>query len=81
MTDTAISIDRELDASGLNCPLPILKTRQSIKTMARGEVLRVVTTDPGSQKDIEAFCRQTGHDLIAASEEAGSRFAFLIRVA
>ena len=72
-------IDRELDASGLNCPLPILKTRQSIKTMTSGEVLRMVSTDPGSVKDIEAFCNQTGHDLIAAGETDGG-YEFLIRV-
>lgn len=72
-------IDRELDASGLNCPLPILKTRQSIKTMTSGEVLRMVATDPGSVKDIEAFCNQTGHVLIASGATDGG-YEFLIRV-
>ena len=75
---TILAFDRELDASGLNCPLPILKTRTSMKGMETGEVLRVVATDPGSVADMAAFCNQTGHTLLASSEEGG-RYAFLIR--
>lgn len=60
MTDVA----EELDARGLNCPLPILKAKKAINKINSGEVLRIIATDPGSVKDFEAFTKQTGHDLI-----------------
>ena len=75
---TDMEITDELDASGLNCPLPILKTRQKIKSMATGSVLKVISTDVGSLKDIEAFCRQTGHELLGSEETAGA-YLFHIR--
>ncbi|PLX44137.1 MAG: sulfurtransferase TusA family protein [Hyphomicrobiales bacterium] len=79
MSGTAApTIDHTLDASGLSCPLPILKTRKTIQAMQAGEVLKVISTDIGSQKDIEAFCRQTGHALLGSESEAGS-FIFTIR--
>ncbi|HPE61573.1 MAG: sulfurtransferase TusA family protein [Thiothrix sp.] len=74
MTD----FNAELDARGLNCPLPILRTKKSMNGMAAGEVLKVVATDPGSVKDMEAYARQTGNDLIAATQE-GSEYTFFIR--
>ena len=52
--------DKELDARGMNCPLPILRARKALNEMSAGQVLRVVATDPGSVKDFESFCRQTG---------------------
>ena len=73
-----ISIDQELDAKGLNCPLPILRTRKAISTMQSGEVLKVVATDPGSLGDIPAFCNQTGNELVASGRTGGA-YEFLIR--
>lgn len=73
-----IEITQTLDATGLSCPLPILKTRKTIKQMQTGEVLQVTSTDTGSQKDIESFCRQTGHALLASEAHAGT-FTFTIR--
>jgi len=67
-----------LDTRGLNCPLPILRTRKALSTLAGGETLAVTTTDPGSLKDMQAFCKQTGNELIASSANQGE-FEFLIR--
>jgi tRNA 2-thiouridine synthesizing protein A len=70
--------DKELDARGLNCPLPILRARKALNELASGQVLRVVATDPGSTKDFEAFCRQTGNELL--SQAAGEKeFVFYMR--
>ena len=71
-------VTAELDARGLNCPLPILKTRKQLKSMQTGGVLKVISTDPGSVKDMEAFCNQTGHGLVS-SEQQGSDYIFHIR--
>ena len=70
--------DHELDACGLNCPLPILRAKKSLGKMNSGEVLRIVATDPGSVKDFEAFARQTGNALLNSSEEDG-KYVFLMR--
>jgi len=70
--------DRELDASGLNCPLPILRARKALGDMERGQVLRVITTDQGSIKDFEAFSNQTGNPLLSSGEEGG-KFVFTIK--
>lgn len=67
-----------LDARGLNCPLPILKTKKSIKEVPVGDTLKVLSTDPGSVKDMDAFCRATGNDLVESSQD-GSTYTFLIR--
>jgi tRNA 2-thiouridine synthesizing protein A len=64
-----IPFARELDARGLNCPLPILKTKKALAEMASGEVLRVQATDPGSVRDFQAFARQTGNELVSQSQE------------
>ena len=64
MTDTAISSDRDVDARGLNCPLPILRAKKALAALQTGQVLKVISTDPGSQRDFEAFARQTGHELL-----------------
>lgn len=69
-----------LDARGLNCPLPILRARKSLGAMAAGETLRVLATDPGSVKDMESFCAQTGNELVSSGQEDG-QFVFLIRKA
>ena len=73
-------IDRELDARGLLCPLPILKTRFELDTMASGEVLKVVSTDAGSVRDMEAFARQTENELLSSTVEDGD-FVFILRKA
>lgn len=70
--------DQELDATGLNCPLPILRAKKTLATMDVGQVLRIVATDPGSVKDFEAFSKQTGHELLESGEEGG-KFIFRIK--
>lgn len=71
-------VKQELDARGLNCPLPILRTKKAINGLASGEVLKVIATDPGSVKDMEAFCKQTGNEMISSSE-AGGEYTFMIK--
>jgi tRNA 2-thiouridine synthesizing protein A len=73
-----MNFDKELDARGLNCPLPILKTKKSLADLASGQVLKVVSTDPGSVKDMQAFARQTGNDLLSSGEE-GKDFVFFLK--
>ncbi|OBS08393.1 sulfurtransferase TusA family protein [Acidihalobacter prosperus] len=70
--------NKELDARGLNCPLPILRTKKAINELSSGETLKVIATDPGAVKDFEAFCKQTGNELVEHSE-AGGEFTFLLR--
>jgi tRNA 2-thiouridine synthesizing protein A len=72
--------DQTLDASGLNCPLPILKTKKALQKMESGQVLEVISTDAGSIKDIEAFCNQTGNKLISTEEVAGKYLFTIERV-
>jgi tRNA 2-thiouridine synthesizing protein A len=61
-----------LDAKGLKCPLPVLKARKAMRDVPAGGVLRILATDPGAVKDFEHFCKTTGHQLVAAREEAGT---------
>lgn len=75
---TAIAVDAELDAAGLRCPLPILKTRKALARLQGGQVLRVIATDPDSVRDFESFSQQLGHELLEARQEA-DRFYFLLR--
>ena len=70
--------DHELDASGLNCPLPILKARKALLDIPPGQTLQVLSTDPGSVADFQAFCRMTGNDLLEHDETNGT-YRFLIR--
>ena len=70
--------NKELDARGLNCPLPILRAKKTLNEMASGDVLRIVATDPGSVKDFAAFAKQTGNELMS-SAEAGSEYTFFIK--
>jgi tRNA 2-thiouridine synthesizing protein A len=70
--------DQELDASGLNCPLPILRAKKSLSSLEAGQVLHIIATDPGSVKDFEAFAKQTGNELMESKEEGG-KFHFLIK--
>lgn len=73
-----ITIAAELDTSGLNCPLPILKAKKALASLPSGQGLRVISTDPESVRDFETFCQQAGHTLLEAREEDG-RFHFLLR--
>ena len=78
MTDETMQFEREVDARGLNCPLPVLRTKKALNDMASGQVLRILATDPGSVRDFEAFARQTGNQLLQQSEQDGT-FFFLLR--
>ncbi|MFS0755205.1 sulfurtransferase TusA family protein [Noviherbaspirillum sp. 1P10PC] len=69
---------KDLDARGLNCPLPILKAKKALAEMVSGEVLRVVATDSGSVRDFQAFARQTGNQLLEQSQD-GAEFTFYMR--
>ncbi len=69
-----------LDTKGMNCPLPILKTKKAIKGMNDGETIEVLSTDPGSVKDFEAFCRSTGNKLMESAEDDGV-FRYIIEKA
>ncbi len=73
-----MNFDKELDARGLNCPLPILRAKKSLNDMSSGQVLRIVATDPGAVKDFESFTKQTGNGLLA-SETANNEHIFFIR--
>ena len=70
--------DQELDASGLNCPLPILRAKKTLNSMSSGQVLHIIATDPGSVKDFDSFAKQTGNELVESKEEGG-KFHFLIK--
>ena len=72
--------DQELDATGLNCPLPILRAKKAINGLEGGQTLKIISTDPGSVKDFEAFCKQTGNELLSSAEDAG-KFLFMIKKA
>ena len=69
---------KELDTRGLNCPLPILKAKKALADMASGDLLRVVSTDPGSMRDFQAFARQTGNDLMEQTT-AGNDFSHVLK--
>jgi tRNA 2-thiouridine synthesizing protein A len=73
-----MDFDKELDARGLNCPLPILRAKKSLSDMRRGQVLKILATDPGSIKDFEAFAKQTGHPLLSSSN-TGGEFLFYMK--
>ncbi|SMP42474.1 sulfurtransferase TusA family protein [Noviherbaspirillum suwonense] len=73
-----MEFDKDLDARGLNCPLPILKAKKALAEMMSGEVLRVVATDSGSVRDFQAFAKQTGNQLLEQSE-SGQEFTFYMR--
>ena len=73
-----MNFDKELDARGLNCPLPILKTKKSLADMTTGQVLKVISTDAGSVKDMQAFASQTGNTLVSSTQENGE-YVFLMQ--
>ena len=73
-----MQIQKEIDTRGLNCPLPILKAKKALADMHSGELLRVVSTDPGSTRDFQAFARQTGHALVEQTADGGE-FVHVLR--
>lgn len=73
-----MNIDKELDVRGLNCPLPVLRTKKALNTIATGQVLKVTSTDPASVTDLQALARQTGNELLE-SLEANGEYTFLLR--
>ena len=74
----AVTPNKTLDARGLSCPLPIVKTKKEIDTMTSGQVLEVISTDPGSKNDMTAWCNRTGNKLLDSSEEGG-KFKFYVQ--
>lgn len=73
-----MDFDKELDARGLNCPLPILRCKKGLAEIENGQVLKVMTTDPGAVRDFQAFCKQTGHELLSM-EQLESETVFHIK--
>ena len=74
-----MEVDKEIDARGLNCPLPILKAKKALTDMGSGQVLRVISTDSGSMRDFQAFCRQTHNELIEQTNVGSDYFHTLRR--
>jgi tRNA 2-thiouridine synthesizing protein A len=73
-----MNFDKELDARGLKCPLPILRTKKALTDMASGQVLKIVATDPGSVRDFQAFCKRKGNELLQHAE-ANKEFTFFMK--
>ena len=73
-----MQFDKELDARGLNCPLPILRTKKALTDMTTGQVLKIIATDPGAVKDFQAFAKQTGNELLESGETNGE-FTFVLK--
>ncbi|MGD9945128.1 MAG: sulfurtransferase TusA family protein [Burkholderiaceae bacterium] len=78
MTDPIPAVEREVDARGLTCPLPILRAKKALAELQSGQVLKVVATDPGAPRDFEAFARQTGHALLR-TDSADREWAFYLQ--
>ena len=73
-----VNFDQELDLTGLNCPLPILRTKKALATVEPGHIFRIITSDPGSLRDFEAFARLTSHELLESSKDDG-KYIFLLK--
>ncbi|WP_042271069.1 sulfurtransferase TusA family protein [Paraburkholderia heleia] len=73
-----MQVHKEVDARGLNCPLPILRAKKALADMESGQILKVLATDPGSQRDFAAFARQTGNEIVESSKQEET-FVFLMR--
>jgi len=74
----SFNVDQRLDCKGLKCPLPVLKTKQAIDKMTVGQVLEMISTDPGSKPDMAAFSKRTGHEILEVKEE-GDTYTFYIK--
>jgi tRNA 2-thiouridine synthesizing protein A len=73
-----MNFNKEVDARGLNCPLPILRAKKALNDMQSGEVLKILSTDPGSVKDFEAFSKQTGNELLQQAE-SNKEYTFYLK--
>ena len=73
-----MDITKEVDARGLNCPLPILKAKKALSELTRGQLLRVLSTDPGSVRDFQAFAKQTGNELVE-QQSTPEQFVHVLR--
>lgn len=73
-----IKADQVLDAKGLSCPLPILKTKKAVEAMSKGQILKVETTDPGSKNDMSSWAKRTGNEILSVEESSGV-FTFYIK--
>ena len=73
-----MEFDKECDARNLNCPLPILRCKKNLSEIEPAQILKIIATDPGSVKDFQAFCKQTGHELLQLDQEDGE-FTFYIK--
>jgi len=73
-----MNFDKELDARGLNCPMPILRAKKAIGEITAGQVLKIIATDPGAVKDFAAFAKQTGNELLSHAE-VGGEFVFFLK--
>ena len=73
-----MTIDKEIDTSGLNCPLPILKAKKALTELQSGQTLKVIATDPGSWRDFEAFAKQTGNELLS-QEKTDASFIYVLK--
>lgn len=74
-----MNVDKEVDARGLNCPLPILRAEKALAELASGQIVRVLATDPGSLKDFQAFAKQTGNELVQQGENEDKVFEFYLK--
>lgn len=74
-----MKVDKEVDARGLNCPLPILRTKKALSELTTGQIVRVLATDPGSVKDFQAFAKQTGNELVKQGENDDQTFEFFLK--
>lgn len=72
-----VSVDIELDLSGLNCPMPLLKAKQSLNKMVAGQVVKVIATDPGSERDFQVFTEQSGNLLLEFEKKDGKFFYWI----
>ncbi|MES0488941.1 MAG: sulfurtransferase TusA family protein [Leptospirales bacterium] len=74
-----IKVTQELDCSGMNCPLPVVKTAQMAKTLKKGNILKVIATDPGSEKDMPAWSRRTGNKIMETSKQ-DDKFIYIVKI-
>ncbi len=73
------NIDTTLDCSGMLCPMPVVKTRKALKGMEVGQILQMISTDPGAMPDMKAWANQTGHELIESHDSGDNVFTFTIK--
>ena len=78
MPESATPVAREIDARGLNCPLPILRTKKALNDLQSGQVIRIVATDPASVRDFQAFAKQTGNELVE-QQTVGDEYIHVLR--